>query len=121
MNVLLVGVGGAMGAMLRYGISLIPFKQGFPVATFVTNLLGAFFIGLIASQSERLGGKATLLLKTGVCGGFTTFSTFSLEAFTLLEQGKTLPGILYVILSAVLCLLGVAAGLWIGRQLAGMR
>ena len=114
LNVLLVGLGGAVGAMLRYGISLIPFRQGFPVATLLTNLLGAFVIGLLAAWAGSLSPKATLLLKTGVCGGFTTFSTFSLEAVTLFSTGRILAGGAYVVLSVGLCLLGVALGLWLG-------
>ena len=114
---LLVGLGGALGAMLRYGISLLPWKGEFPVLTLVTNLLGAVLIGLVVgiSSNRGMGEDRLLFLKTGVCGGFTTFSTFSLEAFTLFERGKTGTGSLYVVASVGLCLLGV----WTGRLLSG--
>ena len=86
---LFVGMGGAVGAMLRYAISLIPYKGKFPLLTLFINVIGALIIGTIAGLSARknLPQNAVLFLKTGVCGGFTTFSTFSLEAYSLLEQG----------------------------------
>lgn len=119
LNVILVGLGGALGAMLRYGISLIPFRQGFPIATLLTNLLGAFFIGLLAARAGSLSSRASLLLKTGVCGGFTTFSTFSLEAVSLLAAGRYLAGGAYVGMSLIFCLLGVAAGMYLGSRVPG--
>ena len=101
-----VGLGGAVGAMLRYAVSLLP--------TLVTNILGALAIGLIAGAAARRQAPEGLILflKTGVCGGFTTFSTFSLEAWQLLEKGETVLSALYVLLSVVFCLAGVAAGMW---------
>ena len=93
---LFVGLGGAIGAMLRYGISMVPVKSEFPYMTLLINFLGAIAIGILAAMSMRqslLTEHSLLLLKTGVCGGFTTFSTFSLEAVSLLEQHKTGMGI----------------------------
>ena len=89
-KLLAVGLGGALGAILRYLISLLPLKGSFPVWTLLTNLLGAVAIGFIAGASARgrMQDVAALFWKTGVCGGFTTFSTFSLEAFSLLENGN---------------------------------
>mgnify|MGYP002801095064 CR=1 FL=1 len=115
-----VGLGGALGAMLRYAISLIPFKGGFPVLTLITNVLGALAIGMIAGAAARRGlpQNAVLFLKTGVCGGFTTFSTFSLEAYNLLEQGHVKASVLYIILSVTCCLAGVAAGLYAAEHIA---
>ena len=114
---LCVGAGGAFGAMLRYGISLIPYKGNFPVLTLITNVLGALAIGYIAGAAAKrdVPANMVLFLKTGVCGGFTTFSTFSLESLTLLEKGRWLLGGSYMVLSVVLCLLGVALGQRLSR------
>lgn len=109
-----VGLGGAVGALLRYAVSLLPYRGTFPVLTLVTNILGALAIGLIAGAAAKRQAPEGLILflKTGVCGGFTTFSTFSLEAWQLLEKGETGLSALYVLLSVVFCLAGVAAGMW---------
>ncbi len=111
-KLLAVGLGGALGAILRYLISLLPLKGSFPVWTLLTNLLGAVAIGFIAGASARgrMQDVAALFWKTGVCGGFTTFSTFSLEAFSLLENGNRGLGVLYILLSILLCLGGIALG-----------
>lgn len=114
----IVGLGGAFGAIARYFISLLPCKTTFPVLTLVTNLLGALLIGFVVGASVQKGGgeKWLLFWKTGVCGGFTTFSTFSLEALGLFENGKYLYGAAYVLLSVVLCILGVAAGRYLALR-----
>ena len=114
-----VGIGGAAGAMLRYAISLIPFKGSFPVLTLLTNILGALAIGIIAGAAAGKGlpQNAVLFLKTGVCGGFTTFSTFSLEAYTLMEQGHIKMSLLYIVLSVVCCLAGVTAGMYAAEHI----
>lgn len=111
-----VALGGAAGAMLRYAISLIPVRGSFPVLTLFTNLLGALLIGLIAGAAEWAHPSPNLVLfaKTGLCGGFTTFSTFSLESYALLKAGRRGAAALYILLSVGLCLLGV----WLGRLLA---
>ena len=111
-----VALGGAVGAVSRYGMSLLPLKSEFPFLTFITNISGAFLIGLIAGISERrsLPENLILFLKTGVCGGFTTFSTFSLESYQLLENKSFLTGGLYMIFSVICCLFGV----WLGRKAA---
>lgn len=111
-KLLAVGLGGALGAILRYLISLLPLKGSFPVWTLLTNLLGAVAIGFIAGASARgrMQDVAALFWKTGVCGGFTTFSTFSLEAFSLLANGNRGLGALYILLSILLCLGGIALG-----------
>lgn len=104
LNCLAVALGGALGSVLRYLIGLIPVKEQFlfPIKTFVINILGCFVIGLIAAlslKSNNLNPRLVLFLKVGICGGFTTFSTFALESTTLLKNGH--PGIaaVYMILS----------------------
>lgn len=111
-----VALGGAAGAMLRYAISLIPVRGSFPVLTLLTNLLGALLIGFIAGAAEWTSPSPNLVLftKTGLCGGFTTFSTFSLEGYTLLKAGQKGMAALYILLSVGLCL----AGVWLGRLAA---
>lgn len=116
---IVVGLGGALGAMGRYSISLLPVKTSFPWLTLITNLAGAFLIGCIVgiSAEKAWPEKWTLFWKTGVCGGFTTFSTFSLEAWNLLENGKTIQVGAYILLSVLLCLLGVGLGRALGCRL----
>ena len=117
MSYLFVALGGAVGATGRYAISLIPFKPDFPALTFLTNLLGALLIGLVdglAEDRDRLPENAVLFWKTGVCGGFTTFSTFSLESHQLMQENKYLLGTGYMVISVICCL----AGVYIGKRIA---
>lgn len=114
LNCLAVGAGGAAGAISRYLLGLIPVYtyMNFPVGTMLINLTGAFCIGFIAgvAPTGNLTARQILLLKTGFCGGFTTFSTFSLETLTLMEQGRMLLAGTYAIGSVLVCLAGVMAG-----------
>lgn len=116
---LYVGAGGALGAALRYAISLIPYKGTFPLLTLITNVIGAAVIGCIAGAAARRGvnSQMVLFLKTGVCGGFTTFSTFSLETYELLHQGHYQTAVFYMVLSMALCLVGVAVGLYLAERI----
>ena len=111
-SLLAVGTGGALGAIGRWGLSLLPFRGEFPLLTLATNLLGAVLIGFIAGWAGRgrLSPGWTLFWKTGVCGGFTTFSAFSLETLALLERGKYATGALYACGSVLACLAGVVIG-----------
>lgn len=112
LNCVFVGLGGLVGSVLRYLVSLIPLEHesGFPLVTLGINVLGAFLLGLVvayAGKSASLDPRALLFLKVGVCGGFTTFSTFALEAHGLLSGGKPIVALLYMLLSVVLCVLAV--------------
>ena len=120
MSFLFVAAGGALGALGRYAISLIPTKTSFPVLTLVTNLIGAILIGFvvgIAADEEQVSQNAVLFWKTGVCGGFTTFSTFSLEMFQLVHERKLPLAVVYAVISVCLCLLGAFWGNAIGGAL----
>ncbi len=120
MGFIWVALGGAVGAMGRYAISLIPSKTEFPFLTLITNIIGAVLIGFVVglvSEGKDMSQNNILFWKTGVCGGFTTFSTFSLEACGLLENKLYVQGGAYIVLSVVCCVLGVL----FGRRLALMR
>ena len=108
---LFVGIGGFIGSVCRYLIGLIPLSpsNGFPVKTLVINVAGAFAIGLIAAAAAKnadISPRIVLLLKTGICGGFTTFSTFALEISDLVRGGSWAAAAAYMLLTLIL---GVAA------------
>lgn len=113
MNFISVALGGAAGSAGRYAISLLPVRTAFPVLTLLTNIIGAVLIGFVVgfvSSREDVSQNTVLFWKTGVCGGFTTFSTFSLEAFDLIESRSYLAAGSYMVLSVVLCVIGIMAG-----------
>jgi CrcB protein len=112
-----VGLGGAVGAMLRYAISLVPYKHTFPLPTLIINIIGALLIGYIAGLAIKkdMPQSMILFLKTGLCGGFTTFSTFSLEAYELLKAGNYVQTVLYILLSVIGCVIGVMSGIAISK------
>jgi CrcB protein len=108
----IVGLGGFIGSILRYLVGLLPLKvdNGFPIKTLIINVLGAFVIGLItalANKDKSLNDNLVLLLKVGLCGGFTTFSTFAYETTDLLQSGSTFIALVYVCASVVLGVLAV--------------
>ena len=112
LNGIIVAMGGAIGAVLRYLIGLLPLnpQNGFPLKTFCINVIGAFAIGLVAALSARasLNPRFTLFLKVEMCGGFTTFSSFALETETLLGKENQTITLLYVVSSLVCGVLAVA-------------
>ena len=115
-NLLLVGLGGSIGSMVRYGTSLLIKSKLFPFATLSVNIIGCFIIGLVFAMSIKEKGISDnwkLFLATGICGGFTTFSAFSLENMGLLQSGRIGIALTYIILSIVL---GIAAT-WLGYSL----
>ena len=101
---LLVGAGGMVGSVLRYGCYLLIRSTSFPLATFIVNIIGSFAIGLIAGYAGRMQEpqQMQLLLATGLCGGFTTFSAFSADNLRLLNEGKIAMALGYATLSVVL-------------------
>jgi CrcB protein len=112
---IIVGMGGFLGTVCRYLLSLIPFtdKTGFLFITLAINVLGAFAIGMLAGLSAKYtGANADLMafLRVGVCGGFTTFSTFALEITNLFGSGKAWAGATYILLSLILGVAAVLAG-----------
>ena len=115
LNILAVGLGGALGSMLRYGVTLLFASMSWTgnAATMVVNVLGSFLIGYLSGSLEQ--GTLLLLLTVGFCGGFTTFSTFSSQSFRLFQDGRFGAMALYIALSVILCV--VFAGL--GWTIAG--
>lgn len=109
---LLVAAGGAVGATLRYGLTFLPIRSVFPCSTFLANILGALLIGLVIGliSDGRLSPGNGLFFKTGVCGGLTTFSTFSAETLVLLESGEYFVAAAYTAGSVIGCVAGVALG-----------
>lgn len=109
LNCLAVGAGGFIGAVLRYLITLIPLKTEFPLKTLAVNLIGCFVIGIIAGLAQdRLAENTRLILflKVGICGGFTTFSSFALETDELIGGSRYAAAGLY---AAVSIIFGIAA------------
>ena len=111
LNILAVGAGGFLGAICRYLIGLIPVSESFvfPIKTFFINIVGCIVIGILAAAATRnydMSPQMMLFLKVGLCGGFTTFSTFALETADLMKTGHMGVAFLYVLLSV---LVGVAA------------
>lgn len=118
--ILAVGAGGGVGAVLRYAASGVVYRwtgEGFPYGTLAVNILGSLLLGFIVQVAESRTGPGPLMkmfLTVGLCGGFTTFSTFSVETWKLFSEGSYLAATGNAVGSVVLCLLGV----WLGTVIA---
>ncbi|MGB0981291.1 MAG: fluoride efflux transporter CrcB [Winogradskyella sp.] len=117
-QLLLVFIGGGFGSVLRFIIGkwLNNSENGIPYGTFTANILGSLLIGIIlgiAAKNETLSSNQTLLLATGFCGGFTTFSTFAYENHILLKSGDFASFALYTIVSFVIGFLAVFFGMYL--------
>ncbi|MBS1534663.1 MAG: fluoride efflux transporter CrcB [Bacteroidetes bacterium] len=118
-TILYVGLGGAIGSIFRYLTGFFVNKYChslFPLATFFTNIIGCFLIGILMSWLEKnnaINGPLKWLLITGFCGGYTTFSTFALENIQLMQSQQTLWAICYSLGSILLGILSV----WLGMTL----
>ena len=115
-NLLIVGAGGALGSIARFLIYFIFPRIIFSANTLIINITGSFIIGILYALSLKQNAVAEttlLFLVTGICGGYTTFSTFSLENIQLLQSGKILTAILYSLSS----LAGGLLACWLGYKL----
>ena len=121
--VIAVGVGGGLGALLRYFLagSLQPaWWPGFPFGIFIVNITGGLAMGVIAELAAlklQMTPEMRAFLTTGVLGGYTTFSTFSLDSALLMERGAYVQALTYIVGSVVLSILALFAGLWIIRAI----
>lgn len=119
---LLVGAGGAVGSMARYGIGYLVSKyvgHPFPFGTLLINLLGCFLIGLLfalADKNQWLQQGGMLLLASGFCGGFTTFSTFALDNVNLVQKTMSGTAVIYTVVSVVAGLLLCRFGIWLAES-----
>ncbi len=122
-NVFLVAVGGAFGSVLRYLVGLLTirwFGPSFPWGTFAVNVVGSFAIGLLSEMIARrfnASMEVRVFLVTGILGGFTTFSSFSLDTMVLLERGAIAATVGYVLATLCLSFLAILAGLALGRTM----
>ncbi|GGE36641.1 fluoride efflux transporter CrcB [Actibacterium pelagium] len=118
-TVLQVALGGALGASSRYltGVAAVRLLgQGFPFGTLIVNVVGSFLMGLLfVVLTERGQQGAMPFLLTGVLGGFTTFSAFSLDAMTLFQKGQVGLALVYVLASVVVSILALALGLMVAK------
>ncbi|MCY2969736.1 MAG: fluoride efflux transporter CrcB [Planctomycetota bacterium] len=120
LHLMMVALGCALGGVARFllgkGVNAQPWADGFPWATLIINVSGSICLGIVAEfylerESSSFRMETYLLLGTGFCGGFTTFSSFSLEMLNLIKAGAILPSIAYAISSVLLSLLGVFIGM----------
>jgi len=118
MNYLWVAIGSALGGMARYwcsGFAARLIGEWFPWGTLIVNVVGSFVIGAFAALSASEGPflirpEIRIFVMVGLCGGFTTFSSFSLQTFELLRSGEGIRAAIYVVASVLLCVAGAAIG-----------
>lgn len=114
-DIVAVGFGGMAGSVARYAVASL-FPAGCTaLGTFAVNVAGSLAIGVLMALVPQ-GGWYRFAV-TGVCGGFTTFSTFSADTVRLLHDGETAPAAMYVAASVIVCLSFTAAGMWIGNKI----
>lgn len=120
-NVLWVGLGGFVGAIMRYGLNLLLpaiFSSRYPLATLLSNLIGCFLLGGIselAIRSSVMKPELFIFLTVGLCGGFTTFSTFIFENYNFISQDKHFDMIIYGAISLLVGYIALFLGIWLIR------
>jgi len=119
LQLLAVGFGGAIGSMLRFSVALF-WRSGSPIGTLVVNLIGSLILGFLVSSTLLLGELKTpwrLMITVGFCGGFTTFSTFSVQTMELFQTGRWFTALANVLINVVGCILLSLLGYLIGRTI----
>ena len=123
---LIVMLGGALGTLARYlvGLAAVPISQDLPWGTIIINIVGSFIIGFFGTLTLAHGrfpssDNLRLFVMVGICGGFTTFSAFSLQTLDLLRAGAPSRAGINIVASVVLCILSVALGHYIASQING--
>lgn len=122
-NIISIFLGGGVGAVLRYWLSMTALKHfsfNFPPVTLLINILGGLLIGFLYTffvDKHEISSALKLALTVGFCGGFTTFSTFSLEMFEMIKNHQIINAFSYVFLSVIICLLAVSLGVYFGKHI----
>ena len=123
-ELLAIGLGGAVGALCRYGVTLWANSLvgiNFPYSTLIINVLGSFAVGLVfilLVERNLLAPIWRSVLMVGFLGAFTTFSTFSLQALGLVEEGRHMGALGYIASSVITCILATALGMYLARQMS---
>lgn len=114
-NILIVGTGGALGSIARYLITCLFTHLAIcsELAIFLVNIIGSFIIGLLIPASSN---TLYLLMAVGFCGGFTTFSTFSVQAFQMLQSGQRLTSMIYILASVLISIAFVFLGIYLSER-----
>ncbi|SEQ76715.1 camphor resistance protein CrcB [Amphritea atlantica] len=121
LHLLSVAAGGATGALARYWVSGVLVNNAqykLPYGTMLCNVLGSFLMGVffvLIMEKARINPELRPILMVGFLGAFTTFSTFSLEAVTMLQEGHIMSAAIYILMSVVLCMVALYSGLWFTR------
>ena len=114
-NIFAIFIGGGFGSVLRYLVNLY-----IPAPTLIVNILGSLVIGFLYAifvDKIEISNQLKLALTVGFCGGLTTFSTFSLELFKMLEKGEILQSLGYILVSVIICLLFTGIGVYFGKSI----
>jgi len=120
-NILIIAVGGAFGAVSRYGLSQLAinlFGKGFPFGTLIANFVGSLLMGLLFALIDNgtLAPQVRMAVGVGFLGAFTTFSTFSLDTVLMLQSGEIQKALINILLNVGICLMAVFIGLWLGNK-----
>lgn len=120
LNILAIFIGGGLGSLSRYGISIMlrTYSMDFPFATLLVNIIGSLILGFTIAlfwNKAHLNDTVRLAIAVGFCGGLTTFSTFSWETFDLIKNGEFILAVIYALISVLTCILAVSLGAFLSK------